>query len=250
MKRAFACFSLIAALILVPAISTPSYAQEQQLSLSPPTSNYQVGMTFYKVIKRQPNFEDWIKADTRYIQASPEMRDKILRDEVQKMETEFNAFDPKKNPIVIRTAVQVNIKPGKEAGKKTLEVQFMGAGPIYFPYLVADQNISIIPNGIDLYRSIPLSEQEANKMQSRIDYSGMVTMVIEIVPTAAEGRRPTTLDGVPQWLMIGEIGFLGFFNNYLQEVWSSQAPGYIRKDQHDIFGLHGTQTNGINSLKP
>ena len=229
---------LCLALLVIFSAPSLAVARERQ-SLTPSSTTFDVGMTFYKMIGRQPDFPAWIKESPGYIQANPDDQPELLTKEVQKLENKFKVLDPKRTSIVVRTTARILIKTKPGDTKKYLEVQFPSQNAIYFPYSIAAQNISVIPNGIDLYRQIPLGETEAAAVAARIDYTEMATLVVEIVPTKAEGRGPVMLDKVRQWLMIGEIGFIGFYNNYMEEIWSSQAPGYVRKGGEKIFNLHG-----------
>lgn len=254
MKKILSLFAMLLTLLGFGITLTISEARAS-LSLSPASSNYDVGMSFYKLIGREPDFSAWLKADPRYIQASPAEQPRLLASEVRKLQIKYGSLDVRKTPIVVRTVVQIRVATEKGGTKKFLQVEFPGQGTVYFPYLLSDQNITVIPNGIDLYRHIPLSDTEATALSTKIDYTGRATLVVEIVPQSADGRSPVMLDSIPQWLMLGEIGYIGFFNKYLEEIWSSQAPGYIRKDAEKIFNLHNSARQdgaggSLESLKP
>lgn len=228
---------LCLALVVFTAATGVAFAQGG--SLTPASTPFDVGLIFYKMINRQPDFAAWVKDTPAYIQAPPENQPKMIAGEVSKLEGKFKTLDPKQSAVVVRTSVRITVKTKSGDTKKYIEIVFPSQSAVYFPYVLGGQNISVIPNGIDLYRKIPLTETEATAVSSRIDYNEMATMVVEIVPTKAEGRGPVMLDSVRQWLMIGEIGYIGFYNNYLDEIWSSQAPGYVRKGGQKIFNLHG-----------
>lgn len=239
MKKALlVCFALIFSL----AWTSPEASAGSPLgglSLTPASSNTEVGMVFYKMVGARPDFDSWITSEPRYLTAAPEQRAEILAEERRKLEIAFNALDVRKSPLVIRTAVKLQISAPSGQAKRTLEVKFPAEGDIYFPYKVANQNITIIPNGVDLYRHIPLSNTEAASIQGRLAYNGSATMVLEIIPVKADGAAPMKLDGVDQWLMMGEIGFIGLYNNSLEVIWSYQAPWFTRKNRQDLFSLYG-----------
>lgn len=237
--------------ILVLSLSA---AQAKPLDLTAASTSYEIAMTYYKLINRQPDFASWIKEDPRYIQAQPEDQPGIMAEETQKLAAAFTALDPKKTILVVRTQARMMVATNPKDNRKTLKVEFQGQGPVYFPYLVGGQNITLIPNGIDIYREIPVSDADAARIQSLIDYRSIGNLVIEVVPTSAEGRGPVMLDSVPQWLMLGEIGYIGFYNDRTDEMWSSQAPGYVRKDAGKIFSLHSQNGSApatdLEALKP
>jgi hypothetical protein len=240
-KILFGCCALILGFLVIPAVA--GAAERGDVSLTPASSSTDVGMVFYKMIGAQPDFDSWVTSESRYRNAPPDQQAGLLATERTKLEIAFNALDVKKTPLVVRTAVNLKIASIPGDTKRNLEVTFPAEGNVYFPYTVGGQNISIIPNGIDLYRRIPLTSAEAASIQGRLNYNGSATMVVEIVPVKADGSQPMRLDGIDQWLMIGEIGFIGFYNNSLEVVWSFHAPWYIRKGQQDLFNLHGSAGN-------
>jgi hypothetical protein len=219
-----------------------------------PSRSNDVGMMFYKLIGSVPVFEDWIKAAPHYQGMTPRDQAEYLVSETARLQQAFAALNIEKTAIVIRTALKVEIisRPPKMPGDPVSHVLRLDLPPnneVYFPYKVGDQMIAVIPNGVDLYREIPLTPAEAIAIKNRLDITGLVTLVLEIPPKMADGSAPVLLNNVPQWLLIGEIGFLGIYNSSTDVLWSYQAPYYILQGQDVLLDLRSNTRTDLDNLK-
>ncbi len=252
-KIQFLCHTLLIALMLcaVPLVTSSASGSRGLVGdhMTKPSSNSDVAMIFYKLIKQQPPFDLWITKQPAYQALDPSQRESAAATEMARLETAFKNTDATSTSIIVRVAVKVKIKTMKGAmlgqpGKKLLTLVFPVTGSIYFPYVVPERTIAVIPNGIDLYQEIPVTDDEAKAIQARMDLNGNSTLVMEIAPRMADGTQPMEMDGVKQWLLFGEIGFIALYNNYLEMLWSYQSPAYKVQGQDALLNLRAAPAPG------
>lgn len=221
-----------------------------------PSSPFDVGLMFHKLLGTTPSFDDWIKASNAYKRVPPNYQSTYLTQEAVKWRQKYESLDIDRSAVVIRAAINIEVarRPALLSGEttvNTLRLLLPENREIYFPYQIGDQMIAVIPNGLDLYREIPLMDTESKFIRHNIDPTGSVTLVLEIVPKMADGKSPITLDGVPQWPLIGEIGFLGLYNDKTEPLWTYQAANYIMQGQDTLLDLRLDRPPvNLNSLKP
>ncbi len=237
---------LLGVLALSAASSSPSLATGgrgiPQDNYARPSSWQDIGMMFYKLIGGTPPFDVWIDTSPAYLKMNVEEQTRFKDAELPRLRAAFARLDLSRTPIVVRASVRTEIvsKPATVPGQppvNMIKIDFAPDRSVYFPYLVAGQTIAVIPNGIDLYREIPLTDREATAIRARHDVGGMTTLVLEISPRIADGRAPVMMDGESQWLLIGEIGFIGLYNSSAEVLWSYQAPGYMMQGQDALLKL-------------
>lgn len=203
--------------------------------LEKPSTSHEIALLYYKMNGVRPNFEEWIMKDNRYLGAQNNQRAALMMTEKTRLSRNYEELDVKNTTLKMRVQVLASVTRSK-LGKTILKITFPGKGAVYFPYTVGGQNIAVIPNGIDIYREIPITVDQATYLQAKLDPSGRTTMVIEIVPVTADNKNQMLLDDTPQWLLLGEIGFIALYNNLMENVWSFQAPGYKRRTEAEAAG--------------
>lgn len=230
--RLFCCTLLL----LAVGCGHTASAASGGMHLSKPSTNYEIGMLFHKLAKTQPNFENWLSGEARFKQLDESQRAMVMSEEQSRLGFDFANTDPRTKPIIIRASVKVALKNFVKPSR-SLEVDFPMQGIIYFPYIVGDEAIAVIPNGIELYENIPISKPEASAIAALLDQGGESTLVLEVIATKVDAQQPMDLDGISQWLMMGEIGFIGIFNSKAQAIWSVQAPWHKMQDEKDLKSL-------------
>ncbi len=229
-KRSGLIFFLILALMLPKIV----FAETSNL-LAEPTKPKDIAFTFYRLAGLKPDFAPLIQSTSAYQNADEATKAKMLTEDKAKMDQEFNSLNPKARAIVVRSAVQLKMNLGAPAG---MTLNFPEhTGPIYFAYQWAGENFAVIPNKIDSFVTIPLKMAEASAVSARLDSGGNATMVLELLPLSTDSNRPMRLDGLDQWLMMTNIVSISFYNQYLQTIWSWDAPGYKRPEQKPLLDL-------------
>lgn len=248
---------LVLALALTGGFSAVQASGSRGLTqdhLTRPSTAQDVGLLFYRMTNQTPPYDLWIKDRPGFDKLAPMDQDKFAATELPRLEREFISTAPETTPIVVRSAVKLRIEAVKRAGpgslpKNVLRIDYPVSGNVYFPYPLPERTIAVIPNGIELYREIPLTEDEAKAIRARLDINGNATLVLEIVPRMADGTKPMKLDGIDQWLMFGELGYIALYNNYIDLLWSYQAPSYTLKGQDTLLNLRPDQTRGAPVAK-
>lgn len=254
MKKLFVtlCLFLLLGSSLALASGSKGLPQDNH---SRPSRAFDVGMIFYKLVGGQPSFEDWITATTHYKGLPAKDQPQYLSRETARLSQEFLSLNIEKTAVVVRTAIKVELlkRPPVNPGDPAIHVLKLDLPPdneVYFPYTVGDQIIAVIPNGVDLYREIPLTAVEAVAIRRRLPPLGQVTLVLEIAPKMADGKAPMMMHNVEQWLLVGEIGFLGLYNSSTDVLWSYQSPYYAMQGQDALLGLRSNPAKpDLNSLK-
>lgn len=208
--------------------------------LEKPSTAHEVALLYYKMNNIKPDFENWIRNDNRYLGAQNNQRAALMMTEKTRLSRNYDELNLRSAYLKMRVQVLASVSRSK-LGATILQVEFPGKGAVYFPYTVGGENISVIPNGIDIYREIPITPDQATYLQAKLDPSGRTTMVLEIVPVTADNKQQMLLDDTAQWLLLGEIGYISFYNNLMENVWSFQAPGYERRSLKEGVGRGGGQ---------
>lgn len=239
----------LALFILAFVLAAPQGRAQSPDDFEKASTPYEVGMIYYKIGAAKPNFEDWIKTDRNYLREESNKQAAMMMTEKVRLNRNYEELDIKNAYIKIRTTVEARLGKSK-LGKPVLNITFAEPAnkTVYFPYPVGDRTIAVIPNGLEIYQQIPLTKDQEAFLGSKLDPSGRTTMVLEIVPIVADLAKPTVMDGVPQWLLLGEIGYIGFYNNLMETVWSLQAPGYKRRGKADSTA--GAVAIDILKIKP
>ncbi len=207
-------------------------APRRMTDLEKPSTSHEVALLYYKMNGIRPNFEEWITNDNRYIGAQTNQRAALMMTEKTRLSRNYEELVVKQAYLKVRIQVSATVTRSK-LGATVLKVEFPGKGAVYFPYTVGGQNIAVIPNGIDIYREVPLTPDQATYLQTKLDPSGRTTMVLELVPVTADNKQQMLLDDTPQWLLLAEIGYISLYNNLMENIWSLQAPGYERRSQKE-----------------
>lgn len=235
MKKVCALLSALLVLLALPA----SAQVLKRTNLNKPSSNYDIGMMFYKLSGKRPDFVQWIQSESRYKTATPAQQQSLLG-RVSDLQLTYEGLDPKRVPLVIRVPLRLTLEKVRGTGKDVLVIEFPSDGDVYFPYVVNGQPIAVIPNGIDVYRRIPVTPTEADNLRIHTDPGGMSTMVLELQAVSADAKTPMVLDNVPQWLMIGEINSLAFYNGRLETLWAFQSPTVAARES-ELMSLRPTK---------
>ncbi len=205
--------------------ATLALAAPKTQLLAQATPARKIAFIFYKLADRVPPFANIVKNTSEYRNSSDKGRQQILADEVRKMEIEFAGIDTRKEVIVVRSAVKLKVSIGQKPGFVVSLPQ--SEGPVYFPYEYAGYNYAVIPGDIEAFMDLQLTQAEASAAGSRLR-DGAATMVLELQPTAIDGRKPMRLDGLSQWLLMAKIVGVTYYNQFLQPIWAWKDPAYKR----------------------
>lgn len=248
--RSFFSFFILFVSLLVGGVlggSSLAWAQtvssSRTMSLVKPSSAEDVGLLFYKVSAARPDFGLIIRQTRAYREMNPTDRMKILEGETGRLSTKFNSLDAKKSVIVIRAAVEMVLTLDPPNKKYTMDIKYPSTGTIFFPYNFSGRSIAVLADGIENFESVALTSQEALKA-SRHEGRRTVTMVLELNPVSASYKDPVILEGTRHYPLLAKIGYIGFFSQNMEEVWSWKAPWHTFTGDEGVLMLRPSQGSG------
>ena len=231
-KKSKIAFLSLLALLLLPLAA---HAARDTSLLTMPTTSKNVAFIFHKLANRKPEFDRAIRDSAEFKSAPASEQEKILDLEERKLAIEFANIDPKREVIVARSAVELEVNTINNPGLKVKLPGTQGSA-LYFPYSWAGQDFALIPDQFDLFLNLPMTQVEASAASARIG-GGAAAMVVELRAIAADGNRQMVLDGMPQWLLMTKVLAVTFYNQYLETIWSWQSPDYKRPGSGTLQSL-------------
>lgn len=218
-------------------------SSSRTMSLVKPSSAEDVGLLFYKVSGARPDFGLIIRQTRAYREMNATERMKVLESETGRLSTKFNSLDAKSSVIVIRAAVEMVLTLDPPNKKYTMDIKYPSTGTIFFPYEFSGRPIAVLADGIENFESVALTSQEALKA-SRHEGRRTVTMVLELKPLSGSYKNPIMLEGARHYPLLAQIGYIGFFSQNMEEVWSWKAPWHTFTGDEGILMLRPTQRSG------
>lgn len=220
----------------------PIAAMAQNNALAGFTEKEKVGFAFYKLINRDPPYDDWIRGTAAYQSAKSNVQLAMMDDERYRLRRGFEVYTPDRDLITIKLPVKVkggdNPKFGKDlemqaAGlSKMIEINFMGNDESpYFPFLIGKQWIGLIPQGLEQrsthyltpaqFKSFCVNQNKAcEKFEQNIDAN------VILRATSADAEKPLVLGDIPLWLMMSDLGAIIFIRRDGGLVWEYAMPWY------------------------
>jgi hypothetical protein len=218
------------------------------------TQTEKVGFAFYKLGEIKPDFETWVKLSKTYQKvAGPVNRHKILQKEQARLQRGFYSYFPEFGNIEIKTPVTIKGMPKYLLDEMTAEDEFFvnvttrfGNQDLYFPFQVADQWVTLLPNNTKDFSRIVVTEEIYKLLSGEgvfTDKAHPKTGFLKIVlqPSKVDTSSPSVLDGVQTWLMQGEIGSMSLWykkNRTDNLLWEHTAPWYVSEKEHELKHLY------------
>lgn len=218
-------------------------SSSRAVSLVKPSSTEDVGLLFYKVSGARPDFGLIIRQSPTYRKLSSPDRLKILEGETERLRVKFNSLDAKRSRVVIRTAVEMVLTLDPPNQKYTMDIKYPSTGTVFFPYDFSGRSIAVLADGIENFESVAMTNQEALKA-SRHEGRRTVTMVLELRPLSASYKDPVTLEGMRYYPLLTQIGYIGFFSQNMEEIWSWKAPWHSFNGDGGVLMLRPPQGGG------
>ncbi len=246
--RIFAYFLtvLATALLILSGAGTSAKAEvidiDKQKLFDFPSTDEDIGLTLLKLAKvRDPEFAKLVVRTETYKTMVPENRTNFVQTETPRLAGKYAALNPQDEGILIRLGVKVYFKDDLQDKPSTLVIQFPSNGLIYFPYFYAGIPIAVIPNGIENFTTIVLSEDERDIVNATLDPSPEATLVLSLKPVSADIKSPMILDGEKQLPLLCEISYIGIHNRNTDQVWAWGS---------DVYKVNGRRTPLIEIVKP
>jgi hypothetical protein len=230
------CLILSFCILLTPA----AFAQHKEVS-----ENERAVFSFFKLIDGEPNFDQWVRNSSKYL----EITDRAAQDQLYQIETlrlkwGFGTHDVEGDSIKIRTPIKIALSGAREKGRLSFLFPTTSGGQApYFPFEYGKESIALIVGDIDRFLSVTIAPDEYDfirkLMNPNTPYEGEI--VLRIKASKADGSAPLPLDGVDQWLMMGDTGYLELIftppGDTEKVLWSYTAPWYYTSTEQSLLPL-------------
>lgn len=231
-----------------------AYAQ----TLKTDAATEKVAIAFYKTGNIIPNFDRWIKDNAPYNVTPWALREKIYDQEMQRLQLAYQAFDPKKDYLTVRTSAF--LKPTEIEnieGKKTyvISTEFAKAPEaLYFPYDFLNERIILMPYHLQDMMHSEVTKEQYDYIKSKVrTKKEKMKIVIRMRPFEADFSKPYKIDGLEQWVFKTKIASIELWNKNKDGsddlVWEYTAPWYTSPHIIEVKKLYENRPKDSNFKK-
>ncbi|MCC7305368.1 MAG: hypothetical protein IT558_03805 [Alphaproteobacteria bacterium] len=167
-----------------------------------------VVFSFFKLANGSPDYEPWITHSRLYTNAS-EGKEQVLNSELARLKWGFETFNPEQDFITLKLKAVAEFR--QQDKQALLDLAFDTPDhdiPPYFPYPYGRQFIALILADLANFKTITLSSKEEGVVKNFMNFGDKHPVEVFVVAKASKVDRdkPAQVDGMEQWLMMGEIG--------------------------------------------
>lgn len=214
---------------------------------TPRTETEKVGFAFYRLAKRPPPFENWIKSSDNYLLAGPVDKQNILHTELQRLARANQEYTLDDDLIHIKTRVEIRAtekldKKAKDSGliHRPISINMKEIKHGYFPVQLGTLWIALIPNDLESFALFSPAPEDYERLRDKLSLSGLprpARMELRLRPRRVDLRSPQSLDGVEAWPMLAEIASLSLWRGK-EMVWEYRAEWYRNRTQKELLDLY------------
>lgn len=202
-----------------------------------------IAIAFYKTGDLVPNFENWITSQKPYSETAFARRPKIMKEELLRLNTAYENFNPALSQIKIKTSAFVtpHVSDNKDGTKNysvTIDLDEHKNAVFYLPYVFMGQNIMVIPYKLEVLDSIEISDYTYNHIKSLIKQGEKYPFILRLRPAKSDLTAPHLIDGVDQWAFYTDITTLESWTADGRLIWEYSAPWYVSPKQQEIKDLY------------
>lgn len=231
----------------------PVTAWAQNNALAGFSEKEKVGFAFYKLINRDPPYEDWVRGTASYQSAKSNVQLSMMDEQRVRLRRGFESYTPHNDLISIKLPVKVKGSDNPSYAKdlemqaaglsKMIEINFMGSDESpYFPFLIGKQWIGLIPQGLEQRSTHYLTpaqfsafcgtSKKCEKFEQNID----AYVVLRTV--SADAEKPLVLNDIPLWLMMSDLGAIIFLRRDGGLLWEYAMPWYEGQRAGSLMTLY------------
>jgi hypothetical protein len=228
--------------LLMCLAATPALAQNKEV-----TESDKAVFAFFHLTGGTPDYEQWVRNSDKYLAAAadPKLQADLYEIETLRLKWGFGTYNKDKDFLKIRTPVKLAINNDPKHGKLSFLFPTADGHVPYFPFNYGKEWIALIVGDVENFLTVPLSPDEyafiRKQFQPDTPYDGEILLRIKAVKADASNTLP--LDGLDQWLMMGETGYMELIYTPPAEteivLWSFMAPWYMSDAQKDLLPLLG-----------
>lgn len=210
-------------LLTAPAALAQIYNGDPAFQRSRPaaTSPGYIAMLYHKMLGLVPDFEQWATASRSYGNASQFDKALAQREKAAELRGVYDLLTPSE-PIIIELNSQLSDYSHANGGFFIKEIK----DDMFFGFDFMDQHYAVIPSNILNYQFIKMSPEQGEKVRRGINDGGTDkgALVFYIEPKFADKSEPLLLEGVPRWLLAGEIMRVAIYRRETDKLlWESEG---------------------------
>lgn len=232
-----------------------SYAHAQKREKF--SSAEDIAIAFYKSGRVVPNFKRWIEKRPPYKLTSPTRRPKVMEEEMLRLQTAYQQFNPSQDYLMIRTFVQLEPKENiDEEGVTSYELKMTfdkASEALYFPYEFLSERIVVMPAKLDKLMVSEINKYQYDMISEETRNSAVNMMVARLRVRKADLSRPYNIDGIEQWALTTDVVSLEVWSKQNRLLWEHSAPWYVSphtKAINNLYDIRPSQSPSIGAIKP
>lgn len=245
----FFCLLLSAALLLCHAVP----AGAQNAIMAGYTETEKVGFAFYRMINRDPPFEDWIVNRPDYQAAMPQIRMDIMDQQRDRLRQGYANFFPERDMIAIEVPLIYSASKNPDYDKdpaaeakglvQRVQIRFPEVkGQPYFPFQIGKLWVGLIPQDIESIFRQDMTAAEFKHFCGAISdctnfQNRKIPTMIVMRPVKADAKTPMMDGDLPIWLMLSDVGSI-YINDNKTTAWSYTAPWYSTRQTQELMTLY------------
>lgn len=191
-------------------------------------------MLWYKMAGQTPDFLAWAKNSPFLKSAHPDDHDTIINNESNRLQQEWNDFNPSEQ-INVQTIIHLN----RYSTLQELLTLNEFTPKTFFSFMMYDINVAIVPRDIAEFGKMKKTKEEMNAMLEKAG-SGKVIAEILLQPVEADKKTPFQHNGLSYWLILGKIQEMRFWstgNPRDELLWMWRAEDYRPAEDKSLLDL-------------
>lgn len=233
MKYLLQCFIFICTTFTLVALVSATDYEDTKIS-----SEEEAIFAFFSANRTVPDYEEWIKKTHLYknIPTTKRKEEYFLKESLR-LGRGFSQYNLDRDLLELKTNIVAHYKHDEQSDKDRLSFRFFNLGlekTPTFNYPFGENIISLIVDQLEKFADMELTEKNANIVRPKIPYINDdfdAELEIHARVLRADYDNPTTLGGMKQWIMFGQIGYLkceytSMYSGQTIQLWEYIAPWY------------------------
>jgi hypothetical protein len=236
-----ACRFILLLALLFPAANA---AAQIQVNVS---ENEKAIFAFHRLSRQEPDFKMIGRSYDEFMNAPLELKEEVLEATTLRLKTGFGMHDLDKDFLRITTKILVQVRAQQGETPPLFIFHFPNHSKDsyvpYFPYPLGDTGwIALLVEDLPQFSSIPLTAEQyafIKQYLSEDDTPYEMMLHMRVRPKSADGTAPVVLDGVEQWMMMGDVAYItcSTLTETPVKLWEYSAPWYLTDAEKELLPL-------------
>lgn len=222
---------------LVPAAQAQILLETDQTS-----SPEEVALAFFKTAHTVPDFKKWAANSEEAKVTPPSKIKEFIGVESQRLKNLYDAYDPNRNFISIRTHALIRLHVTKDKNNNqqlSMSFKFKQGDAEYFPFVFQDYTFAVIPQMLPSFLQQPIERAQHDRIAAFLGdrKKRMVEIFLQLRPSKAYIATPYVIDGHEQWAFLTDIAMISISEGG-RALWQYSAPWYVSPVTEDIRDMY------------